>query len=196
MRGIVVVRPELGVVVEALELEDLVFGLDVAVLGDADVDADLRLVDVRPIEPRVGDRLVGRIDADAAGPRAAAEVLFLLIAQLVEVADAGQGRRRRSGFRTAHAAAAGQQVFAKFGQIVAVGGGQADAGDDDPVVLGTGGDHGKLPCAARGPPRRPAIGAAVRRWRSTRTKAGGVNLWLIRPFKLPLAGAFCKPTND
>ena len=37
---VVVVRPELGVVVEALELVDLVLGLDVAVLGDADVDAD------------------------------------------------------------------------------------------------------------------------------------------------------------
>ncbi len=40
---IVVVRPELGVVVEALELVDLVLGLDVAVLGHADVDADRRL---------------------------------------------------------------------------------------------------------------------------------------------------------
>ena len=39
---IVVVRPELGVVVEALELVDFVFGLDVAVLGHADVDADRR----------------------------------------------------------------------------------------------------------------------------------------------------------
>ena len=53
---VVVVRPELGVVVEPLELVDLVFGLDVAVLGDADVDADLGLVDVGPVEARVGDR--------------------------------------------------------------------------------------------------------------------------------------------
>ena len=37
---IVVVRPELGVVVVALEQVDLVLGLDVAVLGHADVDAD------------------------------------------------------------------------------------------------------------------------------------------------------------
>ncbi len=40
---IVVVRPELGVVIEALELVDFVLGLDVAVLGDADIDADGRL---------------------------------------------------------------------------------------------------------------------------------------------------------
>ena len=40
---VVVVRPELRVVVVALELVDFVFGLDVAVLGHADVDADRRL---------------------------------------------------------------------------------------------------------------------------------------------------------
>ena len=48
---IVMVRPELRVVVEPLELEDFVFGFDVAVLGDADVDADRRFIDIRPIEP-------------------------------------------------------------------------------------------------------------------------------------------------
>jgi hypothetical protein len=37
---IVVVRPEAGVVIVALQLVDFIFGLDVAVLGDADIDAD------------------------------------------------------------------------------------------------------------------------------------------------------------
>ena len=132
---VVVVRPELGVVVEALELVDFVFGLDVAVLGDADVDADRRLVDVGPIEPGVGDGLVGAVDADAAGPGAAAQFLLLLIAQLVEVADAGHGRADVANLVGRDAAAAGQQALAKLGQIVAVGGGQANAGDHDPIAL-------------------------------------------------------------
>ena len=45
---VVVVRPDLRVVVVALDLVDFVLGLDVAVLGDADVDADPLAIDVRP----------------------------------------------------------------------------------------------------------------------------------------------------
>lgn len=37
---IVVVRPTTRVVIKSLDHEDFVFGFDVAVLGDADVDAD------------------------------------------------------------------------------------------------------------------------------------------------------------
>ena len=150
VRGIVVVRPELRVVVEALELEDLVFGLDVAVFGDADVDADPRLVDVRPIQPGVANGLVGAVDADAAGPRAAAHFFAFLVAQLVEIADAGQRLADVADFVGTHAAAAGEQAVAEFGQIVAVGRGQADAGNDDPVVIGPlrvlpARNHGAIP---------------------------------------------------
>ena len=72
---VVVVRPELRVVVVPFEFEDLVLGLDVAVLGHAQIDADPRRVDVRPIESRVVDRLVGAVHADAAGAGAATQVL-------------------------------------------------------------------------------------------------------------------------
>ena len=87
---VVVVRPELRVVVVALQQVDLVLGLDVAVFGHADVDADGRAVDVFPIEAGVGDGLVGAEDADAAGAGAAADFLAFLVAKLVEVADPRQ----------------------------------------------------------------------------------------------------------
>ena len=100
------VRPVLRVVVVPLEEVDLVLGLDVAVLGHAHVDADRRVVDVLPIQPGVGDGFPGAVDADAAGPGAAAEVLAALVAEFVEVADPRHGgaevaglerRRRRCG---------------------------------------------------------------------------------------------------
>ncbi len=42
---IVVVRPELGVIVVTLNVIDLVFGFDVSMFGDADVDSHPRLID-------------------------------------------------------------------------------------------------------------------------------------------------------
>jgi len=59
-------------------------------LGDADVDADPRLVDIRPIEPRVLHRLVAAVDSDAARPRAAPQVLFGLVAERFIRADPRQ----------------------------------------------------------------------------------------------------------
>ena len=107
---IVVVRPIARVVVVALELVNLVFGLDVAVLGHAEVNADAALVDRRPIEPRVFHGFVGRINADAAGPRAAAEVLLRLIPQCVEIADAGQRLADVANLVVRDAAFASQQA--------------------------------------------------------------------------------------
>ena len=95
---VVVMRPVLRVVVVALQQEDFVLGLDVAVLGHADVDADGRAVDVFPIEAGVGHGLVGAEDADAAGAGAAADLLALLVAELVEVADPRQGGAEVAGF--------------------------------------------------------------------------------------------------
>ena len=79
---------------------------------------------------------MGAVDADAAGPRAAADVLAALIAQLVEVADAGERLADVANVVLLDAAAAGEQRRAELGQRVAVGRGQADAGDDDAVVVG------------------------------------------------------------
>ena len=74
---IVVMRPELGIVIEPLQLVDFVFRFDVAVLGDPHVDADIGPIDIRPIEPGVGDGLVSAVNSHAAGPRAAAQSLRL-----------------------------------------------------------------------------------------------------------------------
>ena len=111
---IVVVRPEFRVVIEPFELKDFVLGLDVAVLGDADVNADHRFVDVGPIQPGIGDRLAGTVNADAAGPRAAADLFFLLVLQLVEVADAGHGRSDVANFVTPYATSTCEQILAEI----------------------------------------------------------------------------------
>ena len=142
---IVVVRPELRVVVESLELVDFVFGLDVAVLGHADVDADSFAIDVRPIEAGVGDGLMGAVDADAAGPGAAANFLALLVAQLVEVADPRQRGADVANLVGRHAAAAVEQRFAELGQRVAVRRGQSDAGNDNSLVVVRRGNHPSEP---------------------------------------------------
>ena len=96
--GIVVVRPVLRVVVVALQQIHFVFGLDVAVLGNAHVDAHRRAVDVFPVEARIDHRLVGAKDADAAGPRAATDLFAFLVAKLVEVANPRQGGAKIAGF--------------------------------------------------------------------------------------------------
>ncbi len=143
---VVMVRPELRVVVETLELGNLVFGFDVAVFGNADVDADLRLVDVRPIEPRVGNCFLATINANAAGPRAAAEIFAFLILQFVELANTGQCLADIADFVPPHAAAAGQQVLAKLRQILPVGRSQAHSGNYDPLAFGFSGNHPRRPC--------------------------------------------------
>ena len=141
---IVVVRPELRVVVVALDLVDFVFGLDVAVLGHADVDADPLAIDVRPIEPRIGHRFLRTINADAAGPRAAADFLLLLIPQLVELADAGQRFADVANLVLLHAAAAVEQRVAKLGQRIAVRRREPDAGDHNPLMVVERAGHSRM----------------------------------------------------
>ena len=85
------VRPILDVVIEAFEQEDFVFGLDVAVLGHPDVDADARLFDVFPIEPGVGHGLAGAINGNAAGPGSPTEIFAALVPKFVELANPSHG---------------------------------------------------------------------------------------------------------
>ena len=132
---IVMVRPVLRVVVVTLEQIDLVLGLDVAVFGHADVDADGRAVDVFPVEARIGHGLVGAIDADAAGAGAAANLLAFLIAKLVEVADPGHGWPKIADLVGRHAATAFQQGLAKLGQGIAVRRGKTHAGNHHPLMI-------------------------------------------------------------
>ena len=90
--GVVVVGPELGVVVKFGDVVDLVLRLDVAVLRDAEVDAHPVLGHGLPCNATVGQRLAAAVDRDAAGAGADPDLLFLLMAQGVEVADAGELR--------------------------------------------------------------------------------------------------------
>src|SRR5262249_48844929 len=137
---VVVMRPHARAVVVPFDLVDFVFGFDVAVLSDADVHADAFAVDIRPIEAGVGDRFLGAVDADAAGPRAAAHLLLLLVLQLVELTDAGQRFADVADVVFLDAAAAGEEPRAELGERIAVRRGEADAGDDNPlVVVGDGG---------------------------------------------------------
>src|SRR5262245_21032605 len=76
---VVMVRPNARVVVVPFDLVDFVFSLYVAMLGNTDVDPDPFAIEVGPIDARVGNRFLSTVDADAAGPRAAADFLFLLI---------------------------------------------------------------------------------------------------------------------
>ena len=88
--GIVVMRPETGVVIVPLDLEDLVLRLDVPVLGNPQIDPDPRFVHVLPVQPGILDRLVAAIDPDTARPRASPQVSPRLMAAFVKAADPGK----------------------------------------------------------------------------------------------------------
>ena len=82
------------------EVVDLVLRLDIAMLRDAEVDAGARLVEALPVQAAVRQGLARTIDADAAGARADADVLFLLMLEGIEMADAGRLRRPCSAPRS------------------------------------------------------------------------------------------------
>ena len=94
-----------------------------------------RAVDVLPVEARVGHRLAGAVDADAAGAGAAADLLALLVAELVEVADPRQGGAKVADFVGRHAAAARQQGLAELGQGIPVRRGKSHAGNHNPLLV-------------------------------------------------------------
>ena len=56
---------------------------------------------------------------------------LLLVLQLVEVADAGERFADVADIVLLHAAAAGEERFAKLGQRIAIRRGEPDAGDDN-----------------------------------------------------------------
>ncbi len=140
---VVVVRPELGVVIERFELEDFVFGLDVAVFGDADVNADISFVDIGPIESGVGHGFARTVNADAAGTRAAAHFLLRLVAKFVEIADAGDRGADVADVVGTDAACAGQQIRAKIRQVIGAWRGEANSSDSNSLTLGPG-NHRRL----------------------------------------------------
>ena len=139
---VVVMGPDGGVVIEPFDLVDLIFGFDVTVFGDTNVDADAGAVDVLPIEAAVADRFVGGVDADAAGAGAAAEVFFGLVAEGIEIANAGEGAAEIANFVIADAAAIFEERLAERMPVIAVWRSQADTGDDDSLGIGERFDSG------------------------------------------------------
>ena len=104
-------------------------------LGHAHVDAHRRAVDVLPVESRVGHRLVGQKDADAAGAGSAADLFAFLITKLVEVADPRQGGAEIAGFVGLNAALPLQQGLTKLGQGVPVRRGKSHPGNHNPLMI-------------------------------------------------------------
>src|SRR5690606_31181327 len=98
---------------------------DVAVFGDADVNADARGVYVLPVKSRIGHGLVRAVNADASGPGAAANFLLFLVTQFVVAANARQRVADVTNLVGAHPGAPGEQTLSKFGQTVAVRRGKA-----------------------------------------------------------------------
>ena len=103
---IVMVRPNTGVVVVLFDLVDFIFGLDVAMLGNTDIHPHALAVEVLPVEPRVGNRLVRAVNADAAGAGATTNFAAFLVLQFVEVTNASQGLADISNVVRLHTAAA------------------------------------------------------------------------------------------
>ena len=116
---VVVVRPVLDVVIVLAEVVNLVFGLDVAVLGGADVNADPAFVEGVEGQAGIDDRFLRAVDGDGAGAGAAAHFLFLLVAQLVEIADLGQDLAHVAGLELHDTADPVEEVLAKLGEGVA-----------------------------------------------------------------------------
>jgi hypothetical protein len=93
---------------------DLVLGLDVAVLGRADVDAHPRGVEARELEPGMRERLVCTVDGDAPGPRPPANLLLALVPERIERADPREGLAHVANLPAAHAGDARQQARAEL----------------------------------------------------------------------------------
>lgn len=84
----------------------------------------------------MGDRFVGRINADAARSGATPDVFFRLIFFVVEIADTRQSFTEIANLVRLDTAAFLQQRLTKRLPVVPVGGRQSDARDDNPLFVG------------------------------------------------------------
>ena len=127
---IVVVRPKAGVVVELRDVVDLVLGLDITVLGGADIDADAALIEMFEVDPAVIDRFVRCIDRDAAGTGADTQLLAGLVFLRVEVADTGRDIAHVAHIDDLNTSDPIEEILSIFFESVAVWRGETDACDD------------------------------------------------------------------
>ncbi len=128
---VVVVRPEREVVVVLLDVVNLGFRFNVAVLRRAHEYADTRAIDGLDIYARVFQSFVCAINPDAACASATPDVFARLITRGFKVALARDCLAEIANLIGRHAGLAGQQRLTKLRQRVAVGRRQANAGYHD-----------------------------------------------------------------
>jgi len=172
---VVVVRPE-GVVPILRDSAQLLLRIRRAVLGDSQVHAESGRVHRIDLEPGVEQRFPGAVDRDAARPRAAAELLLLLMAQGIEVDVSRQRRPEELVLDALHARHAVEQVLAVLRQGVAVRAGESHARDHDAGQLNHDSPRGRGRCRYRdrrrnGGPWHPCDSNRSRR-RLPRARAG------------------------
>ena len=92
------VRPELYVVTILADVVDLVFGLDIAMLGHSQIDAHSGAVDRFQVYCGIGKGFARAVNGHGPGSGAAAAFLFLLVFQFIKITDPGQDLSHVPGF--------------------------------------------------------------------------------------------------
>jgi hypothetical protein len=88
---IVVMGPDARIVIELGDRVDLILGLDISMFGNPDINADARLVDVRPIQTTASNRLTCRPDAYGPGPRPTPSIASILVLGPLKLAYSSVG---------------------------------------------------------------------------------------------------------
>ena len=96
---IVVMRPYGCVVAKLSNFEDFVLGLDVAVFGNPQINANTVLRDAWPVESGVVHGFIRTVNSDRSSSRTSSNFLAFLMLQRVEMADTGQHGRHISSFK-------------------------------------------------------------------------------------------------
>ncbi len=112
---------------------NLVFGLDVSMLGDAEVDAHPGTIGLRQVEARIVQGLPGAVNGNRPRPGAAPPFLLLLIPQFVKIANPRQDLAHVPGFELPDSRLALQQVLPELLQVVPVRRRQPHPGNDDSI---------------------------------------------------------------
>jgi hypothetical protein len=104
------------------------------VLSDSQINPDTVSSYGCPVEPGITNGFVRTVDCDRSGTSSATEVFFLLISQLVEIADPGEHMSDIASLVVDDSGSTGEQILAKLRQIITVRRRDADSCDDDTVL--------------------------------------------------------------
>ena len=133
--GVVVVGPNRRVVIELGDRVDLIFRLDIAVFGDADVNPDPRFIDVGPIQTAPRDRFAGRPYSNGTGSRPSASIATVLVLGSLELANSRMRVADVANVVVPHPAAARQECLAVTLKIWAIGARKPHGGHDNPLIV-------------------------------------------------------------